>query len=1544
MSKRLSFSIAVNLLTENFKKGANTVKNSFKSMQMQILTFAAALGAGGLGIMGLITKMKDVARETSRAVTALKNVSGGTRQFGDNLKFINGLAKQYGIEVTGLTESFVRFTASATQAGMSMDNQRKIFESVSRSISAFNLSSDESKGVMLALSQMMGKGKISSEELRKQMGEKLPIAMQAMAKAAGTSMAGLEKLLQQGKLMTADILPKFAEALDEMIPEIDTDNLETSLNRLLNMFGNFVEGSGMQQKFKAIIDGITKLIEVASNNINNIIIGIVGAIVFVITNAANKVRVNLVSESNKIIAYNDTMQRKLIIAKQQTADAEVALEKAKAALVIASKNQELKAAQAVSKAEKVLQTRRLQEHKAQETAKAASTQASALTTSNAWQRATNVIRIASAKAMLSLKAMWASFAPAIIISALVTIGYKIYDLITSSDALKTSLEKYNKVKDETLQKEQEHKNKVEELITTATNQALADMERAGALEELKKKYPQIFKEYDIEKLKLADILKLKKAIAEMDNKQSVADRKTKYEDAKAKVQEAERNLENAKKSPTMRYERTRDAQRRLDRAKADLIPFEQDVVNDNINSFISNLGGMSKEQIESELKARQQLEHKLKQSGKTQGVVSGGELEGNFSKEQLSQQTEALKTELDKRNQARYDYVELEKKYNGELKSLQNRRKDIEKSSSKLTEQELTEQLKNIDGEIAAKQTQIKELTSKNPKSGSGDNKTLRAAEKRLEALRKLDEEDRKRQIEKQKFDLDLQQKAIDVLDDSFSKRTKQTLLNLQKEKLAIEEHQNELLKQQQEHLKTKYVSVKGDDKGFGDYFSNLKKNDFKDKDGNNILPEGLTPEDIKKQVDLLLDAAQKEQEKGLREINRDLTIMLKEQELMFTSDLDRKLADLDTYYNEQLIKAGDNAELIAQIESNRKRSKSEVKVEEQLNKLDFEEQLKQERIAGMESIGMTELVEEKKLEVTKQYIQLKMAALKELADAGDEDAKNQIKLYEASLKKLDTQKPAKSLKSLADKAIFDTIKKGFEKAGDSAEEAEEKTTSLLSSISHKAGIVANITSELQFMFGGMDEELDMAMETVGNIAQGFATGGIVGGAMAVIGEGMKLFSKASEAAARHQKALKEIEEDRLASQRAYNLLLLEQNLLLKEAVTIFGEKQITRAANAIANYRDSLKDLRDEMQGDFTPNAAYEQYLEKGVSSGGIMKAYFGNQLKDYRRQLDNYNKGVAALGDAQIVTGHKKTGLFGWGKGKDTYSSILEVYPDVIDKEGKLNKERLQTIIDTRKMSDETKKYLQNLIDLQDQAEAAQEELRNYLQSTFGSLGADIMTSLENAIKDKGVSAWEAFGEAGAKVIEELGKQIAYELFFADKFKKLQEQLEGVYGSGKDEDVIAREAMDIVGKFYQNIGSQMDLAQGFMENWQKEAEKYGLNLWKPDSSSTQDSSKGYSVSMDQDTGGAILGRVTGLHETGLRMEAFLKNISLDTSNYLSQSVSIANELKKQTEFLSEISQIQKKNFFKMDNLMEAVSPIGDMKDKLSQIEKNTKGLVTGK
>lgn len=331
MAGKLSFSIAINLLTENFKRGTNQVKSAFRSMQAQILTFAAALGAGGIGLSNLMTRFIEVARETSRVTTSLKNVSGSMVQFADNQKFLMEMAQKYGLEINALTGNYAKFTAAASISGMSMEEQRKIFESMSRAVTAFGMSADDSNGVFMALSQMMSKGKISSEELRLQMGERLPIALQAMAKAAGVSVAGLDKLLKQGKLMSADILPKFADALNEMIPNVDTDNLETSVNRLKNMFTELVNNSGIQGTYKSLIDWLTEAIKTAAENIKNIVIGVIALITAAVANGAVKWWASISGTARQLEAVAVRSNSALIAATQQRIAAEIALEKAKVA-------------------------------------------------------------------------------------------------------------------------------------------------------------------------------------------------------------------------------------------------------------------------------------------------------------------------------------------------------------------------------------------------------------------------------------------------------------------------------------------------------------------------------------------------------------------------------------------------------------------------------------------------------------------------------------------------------------------------------------------------------------------------------------------------------------------------------------------------------------------------------------------------------------------------------------------------------------------------------------------------------------------------------------------------------------------------------------------------------------------------------------------------------------------------------------------------------------------------------------------------------------
>lgn len=444
MAGRLSFSIAINLLTENFKKGTNTVKNGFRSMQAQVLAFAAALGFAGVSLSNLVSEIIRVARETSKAVTALKNVSGSTAQFADNLRFTTALAKKYGAYVNDITGNFAKFTAAASIAGMSMDDQRKIFESLSRAAAGFGLSADETNGMFLAVTQMMGKGKIQAEELRGQLGERLPIAMQAMAKAAGTTVAGLDDIMKKGKLLSAEVLPGFAKALDEMIPNVDTDNIETSLNRLKNTFQEITNSAGVQAKYKALIDGLNNLLQGFAGQMRNVFVGVIAAIAFAGTRGLTKFWGSLRATQEGILRDHERCQTQALLATEKRQLAELNLERAKAAYVKATGAEILAAEVDLKKARVALKAATTRETKALAAQEAAAAKMAAMQSQGFFAASKNFIVTGAARVKLAFISMWSAFGPAVVLAVITGIIAKLVEMHKEAKRIRNIFSDYKK--------------------------------------------------------------------------------------------------------------------------------------------------------------------------------------------------------------------------------------------------------------------------------------------------------------------------------------------------------------------------------------------------------------------------------------------------------------------------------------------------------------------------------------------------------------------------------------------------------------------------------------------------------------------------------------------------------------------------------------------------------------------------------------------------------------------------------------------------------------------------------------------------------------------------------------------------------------------------------------------------------------------------------------------------------------------------------------------------------------------------------------------
>jgi tape measure domain-containing protein len=125
----------------------------------------------------------------------------------------------------------------ATSGKLSELDQVKTFDAVSEAITSFKLSGEDAKGVYLALGQMASKGTVSAEELRGQIGERIPGAFSLAAKAMGVTEAALGDMMQKGELAANVFLPKFAAELHKTfgVEAINSsDSAQANFNRLNN--------------------------------------------------------------------------------------------------------------------------------------------------------------------------------------------------------------------------------------------------------------------------------------------------------------------------------------------------------------------------------------------------------------------------------------------------------------------------------------------------------------------------------------------------------------------------------------------------------------------------------------------------------------------------------------------------------------------------------------------------------------------------------------------------------------------------------------------------------------------------------------------------------------------------------------------------------------------------------------------------------------------------------------------------------------------------------------------------------------------------------------------------------------------------------------------------------------------------------------------------------------------------------------------------------------------------------------------------------------
>ena len=191
----------------------------------------------------------DVTRKTeilqNRLAFVFESGAGGQMAFDRLYK----VAQKLGLEFEPLIDGFSKFGIAAKTVGFSSAQAEEMFVKVSAGLRAAGASSLQTQRAFLALEQMLSKGVVSAEELRRQLGEALPGAANLMVKAYNRLHPEQEltnrqfiKLMESGGIISSEILPEFTKVIEETFaPALagKAGSLDASLNRASNAFNDF---------------------------------------------------------------------------------------------------------------------------------------------------------------------------------------------------------------------------------------------------------------------------------------------------------------------------------------------------------------------------------------------------------------------------------------------------------------------------------------------------------------------------------------------------------------------------------------------------------------------------------------------------------------------------------------------------------------------------------------------------------------------------------------------------------------------------------------------------------------------------------------------------------------------------------------------------------------------------------------------------------------------------------------------------------------------------------------------------------------------------------------------------------------------------------------------------------------------------------------------------------------------------------------------------------------------------------------------------------
>ena len=476
------------------------------------------------------------------------------------------------------------------------------------------------------------------------------------------------------------------------------------------------------------------------------------------------------------------------------------------------------------------------------------------------------------------------------IASLATIIWTLKDRLTAAEKAQ---KKYNETKEEALQKEKEHTDAIQVLIDKVRDETEVMAEREAALLSLKKEYPEIFSQYDTEKLKLADLLEIKKKISEEDYKR-------KREAAKQEYVEFSQTMHwNAKaNTPLEKVLQEEIATRNLMR---------EDYTKGSVAEFIAILNEKSNDDLQkildialkaSEGKGNFQLEGLNVTDSKQINLSTLDRL--NITGDNLESIINAINSEISKRNpQKEITYGEDFKKAKSEWETSKKELAEIEKDKDNFTTKQYEDAKK-------------REETARKAYSNLGGDVSGKTVEKSNKIESDISEKEKNASKERQTLEKELyfqeQQNRINLETDERKRKEEQMKLDHEKEQYNLEQQKQRAIDAEIERQKAIFEAQEKN-KSIKD--ENYTQKFFTEKDIDTSKVS-----DIESSYSVLFSQLKDLQEKELSDLKTEETNAMNQYLAEYGNYLEKRQA-ITTLYKEKISNAtteGEKLTLTAQM------------------------------------------------------------------------------------------------------------------------------------------------------------------------------------------------------------------------------------------------------------------------------------------------------------------------------------------------------------------------------------------------------------------------------------------------------------------------------------------------------------------------------------------------------------------------------------------------------------------------------------------------------